>query len=162
MYLLKYIQVWVMRAYLVLKTTFVIKSWILHVSRALVRPYFVYTDSDRITGRLWRYNYGQFTSARIVTLIRGETEGCCVFRRDETFLIISRLMKPRAIKFDLCTRSCIKKERGRDRQTPYISPLNSPWLLHVAGSCWLSWRQFLPPSFWQISTAVYVLSYVLR
>lgn len=151
-----------------------IKPWKSRANIALPCILTSCTDQSRITTRLRCYIYTANSPARRgVTLIRGKTNDRGPLRpptEDETFLIIFRLMKPRAARGDPCTRVCVHEERERERERgsvyTYISSHDSLRLLHAVGSCWLSWRQFLPrpraaPSLWQISTA-HSLRVILR
>lgn len=84
--------------------------------RALVRLYRVH-ESEEDNGAITALHHGQFTR---VTLIRGKTNDRGPPPRPpteaETFLIISELMKPRAVRMILVLRALQKRERARERE----------------------------------------------
>lgn len=84
--------------------------------RTLVRLYRAH-ESEEDNGAITALHHGQFTR---VTLIRGKTNDRGPPRpptEAETFLIISGLMKPRAVRMILVHASaCTTKERERERE----------------------------------------------
>lgn len=133
------------------------------------------TEEDN--GAITALHHGQFTR---VTLIRGKTNDRGPPRpptEAETFLIISRLMKPRAVRMILVHASAYK--RVRERESVYVcvrgerERRESMCRRAIAFGCFELRRVTdrpdasfsTPPAgtlrrFWQISTAVYALSYV--